>query len=421
MKGSVRKRGKTWSYYFDLGKIDGKRQKKEKGGFSTKKEAEAALAKALSEYNYAGSVFEPSEITVTDYLHYWHNIYCKPNLKYNTQVGYLRVINNHLIPAFGSYKLKSLSAGIIQDFINTKRYNGLSKNSLVNILGVLSGSMNYAVEPLHYISSNPCTYVKIPKTEQISRERVILTADEWNLICNRFKNTRFYIPLMIGFYTGMRISEVFALTWDDIDFEKKEISVTKQTVKRNFGSDNTKAIKDDGKKMLKSAWYFASPKTQGSIRKIKIGQTLVSTLRAEKAKQLQNELKYGEYYMIHILKNEKDEKNNIIQRIVPVQKCLPSNFPRVHLVCISENGEYTSTDSFKYCSRIIHNELQLAFDFHSLRHTHATMLIEAGADVKDVQVRLGHNNITTTLQTYVHDTEVMTDRTVELFEKFATQ
>lgn len=85
MQGGTRKRGATWSYYFDMGKVDGKRQKKEKGVFKTKKEAEAALAKAISEYNNAGSVFEPSEITVADYLNQWFDLYCKTDLKYNTQ------------------------------------------------------------------------------------------------------------------------------------------------------------------------------------------------------------------------------------------------------------------------------------------------------------------------------------------------
>ena len=61
--------------------------------------------------------------------------------------------------------------------------------------------------------------------------------------------------------------------------------------------------------------------------------------------------------------------------------------------------------------------LHLAFDYHSLRHTHATMLIEAGANVKNVQTRLGHTNIKTTLQTYVHDTEKMGEQSVDLFEK----
>lgn len=69
------------------------------------------------------------------------------------------------------------------------------------------------------------------------------------------------------------------------------------------------------------------------------------------------------------------------------------------------------------CSRVIHHEMHLAFDYHSLRHTHATLLIESGADVKNVQTRLGHTNIETTLQTYVHDTEKMAERSVDLFEK----
>lgn len=83
MKGSVRKRGNTWSYYFDLGKIDGKRKRKEKTGFRTKKEAEAALAKALEEFNGKGSVFEPSSATFADYLDEWMEMYVRPSSLHN--------------------------------------------------------------------------------------------------------------------------------------------------------------------------------------------------------------------------------------------------------------------------------------------------------------------------------------------------
>lgn len=420
MNGGVRKRGTTWSYYFDLGKVDGKRKKKEKGGFKTKKDAEAALAKAINEYNNAGAVFEPSEITVSDYLDQWYDLYCRPNLKYNTQLSYLRIMEGHLKPRFGKYRLRAITAATLQEYANALKMNGLAKHSITGILSVFGAALDYAVEPMHYITANPMRYVKYPKMEKKPRERIILTLEEWKRIIERFpEGNRYYIPLMIGFYTGLRISEAFALTWDDIDLENKTLTVNKQIVKRNFGADVRKAVEKAGKKEMRSSWYFATTKTASSVRTIKFGDALYQALKQERTAQLKNELKYSGCYTIHVLKRETDEKGNDMQRIVPIQKCAESSLPRVRMVCIAENGEYTSTDSFKYCSRVIHKELRLAFDYHSLRHTHATILIESGADVKDVQTRLGHSNIQTTLQTYVHDTEVMATRSVELFEQAA--
>ena len=297
------------------------------------------------------------------------------------------------------------------------KMNGRSKSTMIGILSVFSAALNYAVEPMHYITSNPMQYVKFPKVEKRTRERIILTLDEWEQIRDRFQNTRYYIPLMIGFYTGLRISETFGLTWDDIDFEKRTISVNKQIVKRNFGADVRKAVEKKGKKELRSSWYFATPKTFSSIREVPFGETLYQALKHERTEQLKNEMKYGEYYTIRVKKIETDEKGNDMIRVVPIPKCVESTLQRVNLVCIAENGQYTSTDSFKYCSRIIHHEMHLAFDYHSLRHTHATLLIESGANIKNVQVRLGHTNIQTTLQTYVHDTEKMAEQSVDLFEK----
>lgn len=417
MNGGTRKRGASWSYYFDLGKVDGKRKKKEKGGFRTKKDAEQALTAAMNEYNNAGVVFKSSEITVSDYLDQWYELSCKLNLKYNTQVGYLRIIETHIKPKFGHYKLKAINSTILQEYANNLKINGYSKSHIVGILTVFQSALDYAIEPLHYISQNPMKAVKFPKIERKPRERIILTMGEWQQIIERFQDTRYYIPLMIGFYTGLRISEVFALTWDDIDFENKTLTVNKQIVKRNFGADVHKVVEQKGRREQHSSWYFTTPKTPASVRTIPFGDTLYNALKLEYTKQKKNELKYGEFYTIHVFKKEQDEKVNDIFWIVPVQKCVESQLQHVKLVCITENGQYTSTDSFKYCSRVIHREMQLAFDFHSLRHTHATMLIEAGANIKNVQARLGHSNITTTLQTYVHDTEKMGEQSVELFEQ----
>ena len=417
MTGGVRKRGKTWSYYFDLGKIDGKRKKKEKGGFKTKKEAEAALAAAINEYLTAGQIFEPAEITVHDYLDYWFDTDVKVNLKYNTQVAYFNIIEKHLKPAFGQYKLKALSAAAIQPFVNQLKINGLAKNTITHIVSVLSDSLNYAVEPLHYITQNPVQYIKLPKIEKEARTRITLEIEDWTRILERFPfGNRFHIMLQIGMHTGLRISEVCALTWDDIDFKNNTLTVNKQTVKRSFSPNIRDTYKLTNKKEIRSSWYFQPPKTKASKRIVHFGNTLAQVLKSERQRQWKNEILYGEYYTIHIIKNEKDEQGETIQRIMSIPKGSDSSFPRVNLICIDENGEFTSSDSFKYASRVINKELLIAFDFHCLRHTHATKLIESGVSPKTVQERLGHSNIETTLQTYVHNTDIMKHTAVEAFE-----
>lgn len=187
----------------------------------------------------------------------------------------------------------------------------------------------------------------------------------------------------------MRISEVFGLTWNDIDFDNLEINVSKQTIR-----------------MQKGKWNLDEPKTKSSVRTVKIGKELATILKKEKARQAENRLRYGEYYTFYSL-NEKElvlDKNG-----------------KVKLVCVDENGMLVTTDSFKYCSRIIHHELKIEFDFHCLRHTHATVLIENGVSPKSVQMRLGHEKIETTLQTYVHDTEEMAARAAEIFDLVRTK
>lgn len=416
---NVTKRGSFWQYRFEAAKVNGKRKQISKSGFRTKKEALEAGTKALAEYNRSGIHFEPSDISVSDYLDYWFDNYCKIELGYNTQLAYLSIIENHLKPRFGIFQLSALTTASIQPFANDLKLNGISRSHLTGILSVLSAALDYAVEPLHYIQFNPAKSVRTPKIEKKPRERIILKNEEFEQIVERFPATsRFYIPLMIGYYTGVRISECFGLTWDDIDLENRTITIQHQSAKRNYGVDARKVLKEKGKKEEKSAWYLTNKlKTKTSARTLKFGDTLYHALKDEKNRQLQNELQYGEFYTIHVLKPEDDGRGNILYRIIPLQKCVECQYNRCRLVCIDENGEYTTTDSFKYCSRVIHNQLHIAFDYHSLRHTHATKLIEAGASVKSVSARLGHTNVETTMNIYVHNTEVMEDHTVELFEK----
>lgn len=372
MKGGVRKKGKRWYYYFDAGVVDGKRKKIERAGGDTKKEAEKALREALGEFEDCGSALNESNISVADYLDYWHEQYVLVNCKYNTQQGYRRIIDNHIKPILGIYKLKSLTPTVLQEFLNKKSLNGLKKNTISNFYGVLSGSLRMAVYPYKLIKENPMQYVTMPKYPENRNPNTnlkIITLEDFNKIIDRFsEGSSFYIPLQIAFNTGMRAAEVCGLTWDCVDFNKKTIKVEKIIIKRE------------------REWVFGTPKTKSSNRTILMGNTLLNILKHHKKRQIKNKLKYGKYYT----------ENNFI--------------------CTKENGELVSTDSLKYLSRVVNYDLGIPFNFHSLRHTHATMLLEAGANMKDIQFRLGHSKLATTMDTYSHVTDNLKKDTVDILE-----
>lgn len=407
-KLNTRKRGKTWQYQFEAAKVDGKRKQITKGGFKTQKEAQDAGVKALAEYNNSGVHFEPSEISVSDYFDYWFENYVCLELRINTQRAYKNYIENHIKPNLGIYKLKALTPAVLQKFINSRYINGFSKNHLTNLMGVLSGALKYAVHPCNFIKESPMIYVKFPKYEHSKTEanHKYITNEEFEKIIARFPyGSTFYLPIVIGYYTGFRIGETLGLTWDDIDFENKRISINKII----YYNEDTKL------------WYLGPPKTPTSVRTVEIGNTLLSILKKCKNDQLQNKLKYGCYYSCTYEGIEKIDN----KEYHPLYS-IPANvsagiLKKVDMVCTKENGEFLTTNTFKYASRVINYGLGITFNYHSLRHTHATTLIENGAEIKDVQVRLGHAHIETTYDTYVHHTEKMSHNSVEIFENAVNQ
>lgn len=400
-EGQYDKNGKrkkpNWQWRFEI-VVNGKKQNFSKSGFATKGEAEEAGTLALAEYHGGGYV-KPKEIVVADFLDIWIEEYVKINLRHKTQLCYIGIVKNHLKPAFGHYQLNALNAGVIQTFANSLKKKGLSKRHTANIISTLGTALNYAIEPLQFIKTNPCQFVQLPRFEKESKKRIVIEQENFEKIVSRFpEGNKWHLPLMIGYHTGMRISEVFALTWNDIDLENGIISVTKQSIR----------YKPD--KNTKTKWTFGKTKTPAGMRAFKIGPTLLELLKRENIRQKENRLLYGKYYAKYGLKEFKDKNGETLFELIPSQT------EDIKLVIVDHDGTQITTDSFKYCSRVIHHELKLEFDFHSLRHTHATILAESGANPKALQNRMGHDKIETTFKTYIHKTQVMEDESINLFE-----
>ncbi|HBG4972594.1 TPA: site-specific integrase [Clostridioides difficile] len=373
MRGGVRKRGNKWYYYFELAIVEGKRKKIERVGGDTKKEAQTALRIALSEYEDCGNVFDENNISVSDFLDFWYKEYVMLNCKFQTQNNYKRAIENHIKPNLGRYKLKLITPLIIQNFLNDKSKENYSSGTIRVIKGVLNNSFKMAVYPYKFIKENPMFYIKVPKNAIENKENnklKIITLDEFNTIIKKYNKEHYMnIVLNIGFSTGMRAGEVLGLRWEDIDLKNKIIKVRHTLIDKGNG-----------------IFELTTPKTDSSVRDIQIGDSLIKSLKEKKIEQKELKLKYGQWYF------DSD------------------------WVCTKKNGSQITLHSLKNMSRTINRDLGIDFNFHSLRHTHATMLLEAGANIKDIQKRLGHNKIATTMDTYSHVTNKMKTETVNIFE-----
>lgn len=389
------KRGNKWQYRFEAAKIDGKRQRITKSGFSTKKEALEAGNKALAEYNRSGIAFKPSEMSVSDFLDLWMDSYCKTNLKATTIHTYEKRIRLYIKPKIGMYKLCSITPTTIQKFLDDHFNSGMGRNTLICLKGILSGAFDYAITRLQYLQYNPVSPTKLPLTDakpkkpSRKKERHVVSPEQIQKIFARFPDGHpAYIPLQLAYRCGLRLGEAFAVQWSDIDFENRTLSVSHQVQM------------DDTVKL----WQLSAPKYK-SYRTIQLDDTMLGILDKEYKKQQRAIVYYEDDYM-QLLADPDGHLN--FEKGEPVQ-----------MVMQREDGEFIQPRIMQHVGRVIHGKtkepaISEEWDFHSMRHTHATILLEAGVNVKEVQHRLGHKDIQTTLNIYTHLTKKMEDEAVDV-------
>lgn len=288
-----------------------------------------------------------------EWLKEWLDNYIKPTAKERTYTRYYEIVHQHISPHLGEYDLNDLTPIVIQKFVthlsqcgNLKTGAGLSPNSVNSIITVIQGSLETANRiglSDEYIADK----IKRPKIteKQVSCFTPAEQKQIEQAVMNDKKIKMFGILLCL--YSGLRVGEVLALEWTDIDFVKSELTVNKTCHDGKDKEGNFCRITD-------------TPKTESSRRVIPIPRQLLPHLREVKKKS-------SSKYVV-----SNGEK---IISVRSYQKTFTSLLKRLG---IQHKG------------------------FHSLRHTFATRALECGIDIKTLSEILGHKNPTITLNRYVH-------------------
>ncbi len=371
MKGSVYKQSNgTWSYIIDIGYIDGKRKQKRKKGFRTQKDANTALTEFKKNYseNY---LVDSKGMTVGEYLDQWITNHAT-SVSRSTIVSYQSVIKYQLA-MLSDNMLEDLNPFIIQSFYTILLEKNYSPTSVNYAHRILKMALTQAVK-WKLIPYNPTDAVETPRIAHIEIET--LSIDEIDRLKKYLldNNPDYYIPFMIGVTTGMRRGEIAALEWSDINFENGRISVSR-------------AMKKIDKEIEISA-----PKNKSSYRSIGMTNSLMNILKKWKMTQMENKIRYGQYYCENLISGKKRD-----------------------LICTWENGKFIPLGYYAVGLKkaLIKLRINKHVRFHDLRHTHATLLLEQNVEAKIVQERLGHSNISTTMDIYSHVTRNTQNRAVE--------
>ncbi|KRQ85843.1 Tyrosine recombinase XerC [Caloramator mitchellensis] len=359
-EGTIYKRPNgTWCGQITLGRSEDGKLKRQSFYGKTRQEVAEKINKAINSFA-AGVLVEPSQLTLSNWLNTWLFEYKKSNLRPSTLQSYEYLIRYHINPALGHYKLKELRSEHLQMLYNDKLKEGLSPRTVKYIHTVLHGALKQAAKN-NIVARNISEATILPK--QRKKDIKVLTLEEQQRFLNSLEGERLKSIFIIALATGMRQGELLALTWDNVNFKEGTITV-KRSLKRvkNFDSNIKK----------KTIVIFQEPKTNAGNRIIPLPPAVLEELKNHRKRQLEEKLKAGEVY----------EDNN--------------------LVFATELGKPIETRNLMRTFYRICEKANIDINFHALRHTYATRLLEANEHPKVVQEILGHNDITTTLNIYSH-------------------
>lgn len=349
--GSVFKRGSRWWVKVELPRVGNKRQYHRKGGFATRKEAEAYRVKVLAEIQ-RGCFVEPAKLTLREYAARWLEA-VKPNLAPRSWEAYEMNLRVRILPRLGNVEVSKLHPLALQELYTKLLAQGLSPRSVLYVHRTLHRMLEMAVK-WGLVGRNVADAVEPPKQER--REVQVLDEEQAAMLLDGITDLRLLVPVALALGCGMRRSEICGLRWQDVDLEAGRLHIT-QTVQR----------------LPRQGLVTLPTKTHRSRRPVDIPPDVVGILRRWRKQQFAERLAAG-----------------------PV-------WQDTGFVCTTPDGRPLDPDWLSDVFPRTVRALGLPpITFHALRHTHATLLLKRGTHPRVVQERLGHSSINITMDTYSH-------------------
>ena len=375
MAGSIEKRGKnsyrlTVSEGFDL---NGKPMIHRKTVHGTKKDAEVELAKFVTEVQN-GLVIDGKSLKFSEFTEIWKRDYGSKELAPSTYKRYCRMLETRLLPYFGHFYINKIKPTDIMKFydllekdtqlVRKKGNNGskikkpLSGKTILEHHRLLRAMLHKAVY-WQLIVANPAERVQPPKARKPKRrsyddEQTKILLENLELLPS--EDTKYKVAIILTVFTGVRLGELMGLEWQDVDFKNGIISINR----------SSQYLADRGV-------FTKVPKTESSIREIAIPEFIISLLEEYKLWYEEQKSIYGELWM---------------------------NSDRLF---VQADGKpmHPSTIS-KWFVKYVGQIGLPVINFHGLRHTNASLLVAQNIDIAVISARLGHAQISTTLDFYVH-------------------
>lgn len=365
-RGSIRRRGETWTAYWSTTDPDGSRRQRTRGGFPTKRTAQAHLTQVVAEVA-RGSWVEPSRTTVADYLTgTW-----LPSLDRRpaTIAQYATVARAWIVPAVGSVPLHALTPAHVAGMVASLRASGgkggrpLGDRSVQLAHTILRAALDEAVRH-GLIGRNAAALVRRPAAR--SKEMRAWTAEQAGAFLDTVAADRLYALWLLLLTRGPRRGELIGLRWVDVDHERGQLAVRRTRV----------MVTDEaGSRVIDS-----TPKTSAGTRVVPLDDDLLAALRAHRARQAAEQLAAGVAWegAGHVFGD-------------------PFGRPL--------HPEWLSAE----WGRLVARSGQPTIRLHDGRHTMASLALEAGVPVEVVSIWLGHSRPSITSDIYTHVRPALSD------------